>query len=205
MNISQGRLLFRRLAQEQNPVVVPDDMVDQYLDAGLEATNDVLGYHVTDGSGSTGVTLAADTQDYILPTACLRLLWVEWNGVLLAETDQDELRKRNINWRQAAAGFPAHYLLFGRKISFYPKPDALAVAASSTPILRYVSTPASYTLSGFAQLATAHHRIPVLWAVAEWQGMVNKDERASAAAMTLWKQRVEAAADAYADRMQQKG
>lgn len=160
------RKLWRDATGEFDPNIPPDPEVDDLLQAGLERFNDVTEYHVTDDT--TSVTFVDGTQEYTLPTDCLKLLWVKWNGKFLLPTDQETLRNTQTGWN-TRTGQPTHYYFNARSLGLFPTPDAGTVAAAASPVLRYVSTPAEVgATSAVALLATQHRRIPVYWAAAEW-------------------------------------
>lgn len=160
MTEAEGRTLLRNLITEHDTAIVSDDDLDLYLDRGQEATNALIRYHQTD---DTSISTASGTQEYTVPTDVLDIVWVEWNATMLKRTDQADLRRRGIDFRDVAAAAPEEYYLHGRKIGLYPKPNAI-----QTLRIRYVSTPAAYTDSAFAQLATQDHRLVVLYAAHLW-------------------------------------
>lgn len=196
MTQAEGRLFTRRLITEPNTSILTDAELDTYLDGGQEALNDILAYHLTDDS--TNLTFTSGTQDYTLPADCVTVLWVEWSGNFMKEADEQHFRRNYTEWRTATAGSPADYFVFGRSISFYPKPNV----NTPKPTIRYVSTPVAYSSTAFAQLCTQHHRIPCYHAAAEWLSAHGFDANfARAAKMTeLFEKRAAGAAKHYGVR-----
>ncbi len=143
-----------------------DDVVDIYLQTGLEALNRRIHYHYT--TAESAVTLVAQTQEYTLPTDCIEVLWVYLNGQRLQKRDVEDWDRREEDWRNTPAGTPVEYAHEGNRIIFNPTPNALAVAADSQPTIRYISTPPSITTSGPEQVATQDFRIIVLYGAATW-------------------------------------
>jgi len=160
------RSLWREYTNERNTTVVPDLTVDIYLQSGLEALNRRVRYHWADSL--TDITLVAGTQEYTVPTDCVEIVWLEWNGNEVAKTSMDQLRSRLINWRGQKAGPPQEWAFYRNKLILIPTPDAATVATASHPIFRYVSTPPSITSAGPEQLNSQDYRIPVFYGVAEW-------------------------------------
>lgn len=162
MNQAEGRSLWRELVTEPDTTIVADALIDLYIDRGQRALNDLINYHITDDS--TNITFVSGTQDYSLQADCIKVLWVEWNSVVLNEADAEHFRRNYTEWRQTTAGSPTDWFVFGRSISFWPKPNT----TTPKPILRYVSTPTAYSSTAFNQLCSQHHEIPVYFAAAEW-------------------------------------
>jgi len=160
------RSLWRELTNEFSTTVIPDSVVDLYLNGGLQALNRRVHYHLTDTTSA--VTLVAGTQEYDLPTDTVMVAWVQWNGREIPKSDTDEWRRRDVDWRNAKAGAPQEWAHYRNRIIFYPSPDANAVATAATPLIRYVSTPPDFATSGAEQLALQDRRIIVYWGVAEW-------------------------------------
>ncbi len=160
------RKLWRDATGEFDSNVPEDPEVDDLIQSGLERFNDLTDYHVSDDS--TSVTFVDGTQEYTLPTDCLKLKWVKWNGRFLLPTDQEQLRNNQAGWN-TRTGTPTHYYLNARSIGFFPIPDAATVNAAANPVLRYVSTPAEFgATAAVALIATQHRRIPIYWGAAEW-------------------------------------
>ena len=159
------RSLWREYTGELS-TEISDTVVDIYLQAGLEALNRRVHYHYT--TDESAVTLVAGTQEYTLPSDCIEVLWVYLNGSKLQKRDVEDWDKREEQWREEAAGTPTEYAHEGNRIIFRPKPNALAVAADSTPSIRYISTPPSITTSGPEQLSSEDYRTCVLYGAAQW-------------------------------------
>lgn len=163
--ISELRNRWRELTNEKNTTVVPDSDVDDYMDAGAEALNRRIGYHYTTDT----ITLTAGTQEYSLFSDCQEVVWVEWlNGRRLEKRDMEDWQRKGEDWRGEEQGAPLEWAQYANKIILKPTPSADAVASGSTITVRYVSKPASFTTSGFAQLSTAYHNVALYYAVAEW-------------------------------------
>ena len=160
------RSLWRELTGEKDTTSVPNSTVDLYIEAGLEALNRRVGYHLTTDTSS--ITLVDGTEEYSLPTDCIELLWVEWNGKLLQKADMEQWQQRGINWRGEKKGVPTEWAMYGNKVIFYTKPDAATVAAEDNPVMRYISTPADFTVNGPSQLSTQDYRVVVYYGVAEF-------------------------------------
>lgn len=195
MTAAEGRTYWRRLVTEPSSVVT-DPEIDTYIDGGQEALNDLLDYHITDDSSS--ITFVSGTQDYAIPADCVRVLWVEWNGTFLKEADEEHFRRNYTEWRQTTSGSPTDYFVFGRNISFWPKPNV----TTPKPTLRYVSTPVAYTSTAFSQLCSQHHRIPIYHAAAEWLSAHGLDAGFARAGkmMELFERRAQGAAKHYGVR-----
>lgn len=160
------RSWWRELTNERDSTVVPDLIVDRYVWDGAKALNRRIEYHWS--TSTTDVTLVANTQEYALPSDCVRVGWVELGGTELVKGDVEQWRNRSLDWRNEAAGFPIEWAMYGDKIVFYPKPSAAAVAAAANPVIRYVSTPVTFSTDVLAQLADQDHVLAVYFGVATW-------------------------------------
>ena len=160
------RSWWRELTGEFDTTVVPDITVDRYLWDGAKALNRRVEYHLS--TSTTDVTLVANTQEYSLPSDCIRITWLELGGTELQKTSIEELRSREIDWRNEAAGFPREWAQFADKLVLYPKPSSAAVAAAANPVVRYVSTPPSFSTDVLEQLATQDHVLAIYYGVAMW-------------------------------------
>jgi len=198
MTRKEALALFRDLAIEQDTEVVPDPLLDSFLQGGLEATNDLLEY--VDADDSSALSLVAEQSTYVLPADCAKVRWIDWNGKFLDKTSMDELRKRKENWRQTPSGAPREYLLSGRNVTLNPPPSQDAVLTAPTGTIRYVGSPASFRTKQFQGLITQHHRIPVFYAVAHFLLTVNRDFQGYQAYMSLFEARAKVAAAYYRDR-----
>lgn len=166
MTQAQLRAELRKMIGNPTVDEVPDYQIDPYLDEAQEALNRRAGFNYTDDAAA--VTIVNGTQEYALPVSCVEILHVEWNSTFLNRSDQDEYRRRGIEFRATAAGTPTEFYHYGNLIGLYPKPDAAAVSADSTLTIRYISTPATVPTSGPAQLATQDHRLLTVYAAAKW-------------------------------------
>lgn len=166
MNQAAARTLFRLWTNELDSSVLSDANIDLLIQSGQESLCDLVGYHFTDDS--TNVVLVDGTQEYALPAAALEVLWVEWNGFQLRKTDTEQLQGDDTNWRAYRASHPESYYTYGRQIGFFPKPNADAVAKAASPVIRYISVPTEFSSTAFNQLASQHHRLPIMYAVGEW-------------------------------------
>lgn len=194
--------IFRRLSGEHfQHVPSPTDLND-HIQAGLEAFNEIVGYYVTDDATTT---LVAGTQEYDLPADNVEVIYARWNGRFLDPTDQDQLRRDSVDWISADRGDPSQFYLHGRKIGLVPTPSDATVAASAVLTIRQVSTPAGFGANPTVQqLASMHRRIPVYFAVAEWFAGQGGNGEKAATFMKLFTTRAAEAAKAYAVRKQKK-
>lgn len=161
------RSWWREYTGELDTETIDDeDVVDLYLDSGLEATNRRLEYHYTTDSSS--VDLVAGTQEYTLPTDCEKILWLSWGGRELKKADVEQWRRAGRQWRDADPGEPLEWAHEGNRLLIWPTPSADAVAKQGSPVFRYHSKPGTITTYGPAQLMSEHWRIPVYWGVVEW-------------------------------------
>jgi hypothetical protein len=158
------RTFWRTLVNEFDTVVVSDTLIDTYIQRALEALNRRVQYHVSDNT----VTIVAGTQEYALPSDVVKVLWAEWNGTFLNESDQDQWRSVGVSWRSAAAANPTDFTIYARKIVFYPKPSSAAVITSPTVNIRYVSAPGDFTANGPEQLSDQDHALVVEYAAMLW-------------------------------------
>jgi hypothetical protein len=165
-SLTSIRSRWRELTNERSSTVVPDATVDQWLQVGAESTNRRLGYHFT--TDSTSIVFQSGVQEYSLPSGTGEIVFVELNGKLLSKRDMDAWQRDGEDWRNEETGTPSEWCHYGNTIIFRPAPDANAVAVSPSPIVRYVSRPASVTTSGFAQLSPSNYEIPTLFAAAQW-------------------------------------
>jgi hypothetical protein len=163
--LSGMRSLWRELTGEKYTSVVPDTVVDRYLQRGLNELNRRVRYHYTDSS--TAITLLAGTQEYALPTDCMELIHVYWNGQELKKSDVEQWRRQYVQWR-LETGEPREWAMYGDKLVLYPTPTAEAVAAEDNPVLRYVATPGEIATYGPAQLRTGDTDLAVYHGVALW-------------------------------------
>lgn len=160
MTAADARTFWREITNRRSTTVVPDATIDLFLDGGQEALNLIAHYFYTTGS----VTIVAGTQEYALPSDYLEDVFVEHGGRELAKRDIDDWRRDGIRWREEAQGIPEEYAIYGNKIVFRPTPNAAAVAADSTPDIRYVAKPTAFSSTEFDQLSSQHHRLVVYYA-----------------------------------------
>lgn len=160
MNQAAARTLWREFVTEKDTTRVADSTIDLYLQRGLEALNRIVGYAWKD---DTSVSTASGTQEYTLPTDCVEILYVLYGTTLIPKTDLDDLRRDGIDWRGTTAAPPTFYYVFGRKLGFYPKPNA-----TTTVTLRYIAAPLDFTASGFDQLADQDQALPIYYAASLW-------------------------------------
>lgn len=159
------RSLWRELTGEKYTDVVPDSVVDRYINRGLEEYSRVTGYHYTDDE--TSITLVAGTQEYELPVGCNELTLVYWNGQPLAKSDVEQWQRQYVAWRQET-GAPREWAMYGGKLVFYPIPDAATVAAEPNPFIRFLSAPREIGTYGPEQLRSQDYAVVVYHAVALW-------------------------------------
>lgn len=158
------RSLWRELTGEKDVVVVPDTIVDMYLQRGLEWLNQALEYHLA--TDDAGVTLVAGQQEYDLDADVVRIKWVFLGGQEVARGDIEEWRNNGENWRNEDPGFPLFWSVEGQRLILRPKPNA--AAAALTPDIRYVSNPPDIGVAGPEQLPAQDWRIAVFHGVALW-------------------------------------
>jgi hypothetical protein len=159
------RSLWRELTGEKDTTVVPNAVVDIYLQRGLEELNRLVRYHFTDDDSN--VTLVAGTQEYSLPAACNQVVFVTWRGQELKKSSVDEWRSKGVAWQQQS-GEPREWAMYGDKLVFFPTPNAEAVAADPNPVVRYVSNPSDIGTSGPEQLRSGDYALPVYHGVVLW-------------------------------------
>lgn len=195
--------LWREFTGEFSTTRVSDTVVGRYLNRGLEEFNRLTGYNFADAT----ITLVAEQQEYDLPSDFVKVVWVEHNGKPLDKADLDELRNDGITWRRMKASTPTEYFLYGNKLVLLPKPDAAAVAASSTITLRYVRSPRDIAVFGPEQLAREDYVTAVAWAVYLWCA-AHPDSATAIHRMSSFKdvfdRGVQMGAEYYAERALQK-
>ena len=162
--LSSMRSLWRELTGEHDTDVVPDAIVDVYVQRGLEALNRRTEYHVEDLS----ITLTATTQEYALDGSVLRIIWVEHNGVELTKRDVEDWRRSGEPWRLEPQGTPSEWAHYAQKIVLRPTPNAAAVADDSTLLVRAVTNPRALATYGFEQLADQEMPLAVYEGAALW-------------------------------------
>lgn len=195
------RSLWREMVNERDETVIPDSVVDIWLDFGLQALNQRLGYHRT--TSTTDVTLVAGTQEYDLPDDTLEIEWLQHNGQEIEKGDIDQWRRQGNDWRGEASGFPRFWAHYANKLVVRPTPSSAAVAAASHPVFRYVSTPASISDSGPDQLPSDGYRPAVVYGAYLWSICYPDSAVAQARAQGLadaFEKNVQAAAVNYARR-----
>ena len=163
--VADARSLWREYTGEKDITVVPDSIVDIYIQAGIDELNRRIEYHLTDDSSS--IVLVSGTQEYALPTDAVKIVWVQWNGKDLQKRSIDDWRNRELDWRNEV-GQPQEWAMYANKLVLRPIPIAAAVAAAASPVIRYISRPGAVATVGFAQLNTQDHRVPVYWGVYQW-------------------------------------
>ena len=114
----------------------------------------------------------------------------------------EELRNREKDWRNLS-GQPQEWAHYANKLVLIPPPNAEAVVAAASPVIRYVSTPPSVTVSGPDQLPPDAYRLAVLYGVWQWSKMFPDSAVAASraeGALQAFEQGVAAGAAAYAAR-----
>lgn len=205
MTLAEAVQYWRGFSGEWDSTVVPSsgsttkENVQDYLQRAAEWLNDLVGYSWKDST----ITLTAGAEA-TLPTDFIDVVFVTIDGVLLKQTDIEDLNQKSPDWRTRANDRPEEYYLYS-KIGFYPAPDAAAVAA--TTVMRHLGTPTLSTTPGFDLLATQHHRIPVYYAVGLWfeaHGLDGDGFRA-ARFMARAEKEAERVKEYYAKRRLQRG
>lgn len=164
MNQAAARTLWREFVNERSSTIPDDTTVDYYLQRGLEALNEIVGFAYAD---DTSISTADGTQEYALPSTVVRVEWVEYGTTMLERLDQEEFRQTGVAFRTTTKSTPTKYYLYGRKIGFYPKPDAV-----TSITIRHVKSPADFTSVGFdSQLSDQDQPVPILYAAAMWCGL----------------------------------
>jgi parallel beta helix pectate lyase-like protein len=176
-----ARELWRELTNERDEDVVPDAVVDLYLQRGAEALNDIIRYHRTDGT----ITLVAGTQEYAAPSDFIECEYVTWQNKDLEKGDIERWREKGIDWRNEPAGPPVEWAVYAQRLVLRPTPNAAAVGAAATIGLRYVSTPVDVSTFGFAQLPNHYHRLAVYYGAALWGGCYPESQRSVLLEQTL--------------------
>lgn len=199
MTLGQGMDLFRTLANEPFPSVLPDVRIYSLIDMGQRRTNDRLRYFYR--TDTTSVVFVAGTGEYDPPTDCALPVWVRWNGQRLGKTTTEEWDNRGVSW-QTRLGAPEEWAFYGRQIVFSPKPTTEVVTIAPSPVVRYVGDPDAFRKSPFAQLAPQHHDLPILYAVSLWFSLPQNGimAEASKSFLDLWDAGVTAAEGFYAGR-----
>lgn len=165
MTAATLRTLWRSLVNEQDSTRVADATVDFHFQSALEAMNRRVRYRFKlDGS----ITITA-TTDFALPTDCIDVLVVEWNGNPLRKGSIKEWRKKGStqDWR-SKTGTPEEYALIGRRMYLYPAPNAAAVDQDNSLLVQYLQASGTFADAELAFLCDNDHRILAYFAAAEW-------------------------------------
>jgi hypothetical protein len=136
---------LRELVGNPSYSEVSDRRLRTYLVKGVEWLAEELKYSVTTDAAT--VTLVAGTQEYTLPNDLSSLIWVEWNTQKLDPASTYQWTRDGLDWRDTS-GNPAQVAVEGRKLVFYPKPDATAVSATPVIALRYIASAPALSSSG---------------------------------------------------------
>jgi hypothetical protein len=162
------RNLWRELTNERNLIVVPDSVVDIYLDFGIqEFYRRTHFFYVTD---STDVTLVVGQQEYPMPTDAVEIVWVQYgSNRLLEKGSVEQWRRLGEDWRNEPEGEPRFWSHYGgNNFVIRPAPSALAVAAAPNLTIRRKSTPPSVTTNGLSGLPSLYLRPVVMYGAALW-------------------------------------
>ncbi len=177
------RDLWRLLTGEFSSVIDQEDVVDVFIQLGLEALNAVAHYHYT--TSTTDVVLVAGTQEYDLPADVIEVSWLRHNGVEVEKGDWSQWLREGDSWASEPAGSPRYWAQYGSKLIIRPAPSAAAVAAAASPVFRYVSKPANFTVNGPVQLPSNSYRVAVYEAVRIWTAAYPDSQIASARAQAM--------------------
>lgn len=189
---------LRIMMNETNSLVPDSDWIDLTMQDGLVAVNQKLKYSYTD----VEVTLVAGTAEYALPANVTSILWGSWNGKEQYSADQDTMRRRAYWWRTQSEGTPERYVLWNQKVIVVNTPNAAAVAADDTLLLRCYTTPPPFRLNGMVQLPTDLQELPLFWAAAQWMGSpMGRKPDVAKFYLDLFQNRLANAVEVYKDRL----
>lgn len=152
---------------------VPDATFEPFLQAALEAVNRRCQVAWTT---DTSLTTVANQQEYDLPAGIVELKWVELGTAFLEQIDQEEWRRRYVEWRQTAAGTPTEWAIYNRKLILHPKPSANGTQLT----LRGITTPATIGTSGPTEIPTQDHRVLVEYAASLYHAAYGDPARSKA-------------------------
>lgn len=170
MNVQRdiGRLLqtLRNFINESDPTAVPDFMLYDYIQHGLQATNERTKYCVA--NFTEDLDLVPNQAGYEMPDNLLEIQFA-WLGTKPLEAFSTEaFQQRGIPFLVAQPGTPNFYYQFGRTFYLDPPPNAACVGETPNPYVRGVITPPNFRLNGPVQLPTEFWEVPLYWAAAEW-------------------------------------
>jgi hypothetical protein len=167
-SVGAMRTLWRELTGEKYTGVVPNAIVDLYLNRGLEWLNQVTEYHWDTNDG--GITLVASTQEYDLDETVVRIEQVRHNGLMLTRGDIRQWdSEESDTWRTEAAATPTQWAVYGgNRLVLRPKPSAAAVLAASVLSIWHVSVPPDIGTAGAEQLQQQDRRLAVFYAAHLW-------------------------------------
>ncbi len=166
MDVTEGRLLFRSLTNEQDTMVLPDtgdgagdQAVDTYLQRGLEEFSRQVGGYLIEENGDLSL---GTTGQVALPTDFVDVLWVRAaGGSYLKRTTYEELLANKVNW-DSTAGAPTDYLVVGTNLQCSPKLGSGTLGLT----VKYVAAPGAYDTAAFTGIAEQDHALPVYYAAA---------------------------------------
>lgn len=177
MTQSDLQTLFWDLTGEPSTGPATTTRINRHYQSALEAFNRRVHYRYRDET----VSVEATTQEYALPSTVVEVLWVEWSGSQLEQVDEEQFRREGCNWRTETMDNPTHYYLSGRKIGFYPRPNA-----AGTATLRCIGAPGTFNDTELAFIGEADHRILAYYASAEWLSSPRRDPLGGEYAKTLY-------------------
>jgi hypothetical protein len=160
------RNLWRELTNERNTQVIPDSVVDIYLDWGLQELNRRIHYHYTTASD---IILVAGVQEYTMPVSAIEIVWIQYGSSrLLEKGDVEQWRRLGEDWRNEALAEPLYWAHYSQNFVIRPAPSALAVSAAPNLTVRRKDTPPSITTNGPEQLPTEAYRVVVVYGAFLW-------------------------------------
>ena len=162
------RNLWRELTNERNTQVIPDSVVDIYLDWGLQQIYRQIRYYVV--TDSTEVTLVPGVQEYVMPADAIEIVWVQYGtNRLLEKGDVEQWRRLGEDWRNEVPAEPLYWAHYGgNHFVIRPAPSALAVSQSPNLTIRRKATPPSITTAGPDQLPSIYYRLVVMYGAYLW-------------------------------------
>jgi hypothetical protein len=203
MNRQQAVSIVRRMVGNPTVDQQPDYRFLDYIREGLQALNRRVGFYSR--TGDRPLPLSLGVNEYLLPDDVISIQWVLWNGNhLLQKSDQDEWRRRGVDFLQGAPGSPQEWCHWTNKLLLYPAPDQGTISQSPTLTLRYVAAhPDVIPFEGIERLNVQDQRIPLLYAAMSFlsvHGNPRMDPQSLVARIGEYKERFEAEASLIAQQ-----
>lgn len=195
------RNLWRELTNQRDTAVIPDSVVDIYLDWGLAELNRRIHFHYTTASD---ITLVEGVQEYTMPVDAIEIVWIQYgSNRLLEKGSVEQWRRLGEDWRNEPEGEPRFWAHYGNQFVIRPKPSNLAVSAAPNLTVRRKDTPPSITTNGPEQLPTEAYRIVVLYGAYLWSSCYPDSvvaQQRAAALKNEFEAGVQAMTESYARR-----